>query len=143
MISKKIMLIFPKEISSKPFTSNLSKQYNLTFNIMSAQIFPRQEGRLILELSGEENDFENGINYLKTNGISIQFIEDNITIDYDKCYHCGFCLPVCPTNALMIKDKKTMKIELNKSDCIACGYCVKVCPVKAIELYGFELNFKS
>lgn len=137
MISKKIMLRFPKENSNKPFTSTLSRQYNLTFNIMSAQIFPRQEGHLIIELSGDDKYFEQGIDYLKENGVSIQFIEESITIDYGKCYHCGFCLPVCPTNALLIKDRNTMKIELHKGECIACGYCVKACPVKAIELSEF------
>ncbi len=137
MISKKIILRFPKENSNKPFTSTLSRQYNLTFNIMSAEIFPRQEGRLIIELSGDDRDFEQGIDYLKENGVSIQFIEESITIDYNKCYHCGFCLPVCPTNALLIEDRNTMKVELHKEECIACRYCVKVCPVKAIELSEF------
>ncbi len=137
MISKKIMLRFPKETSDKPFTSDLSRKYNLQFNIMSAEIFPRKEGHLIIELSGNENDFENGINYLKNNGVNIQFIEESITLDENRCYHCGFCLPVCPTDALIIKDKNTMKIELNKKECIACGHCVKVCPVKAIELSEF------
>ncbi len=137
MISKKIMLRFPKEISDKPLTSNLPRKYDLTFNIMSAQIFPRKEGYLIIELSGDEKNFEDGIDYLKKNGVQIQFIEDSITRDENRCYHCGFCLPVCPTKALVIEDKKTMRVELHKENCIACGYCVKVCPVKAIKLSEF------
>ncbi len=137
MISKKIMLKFPKEISDKPFASDLSRKFDLIFNIMSAQIFPRKEGHLIIELIGDEENFESGINYLKDNGVEIQFIEDSIIRDEQKCYHCGFCLPVCPTKALIIEDRTTMKVELHKENCIACGYCVKVCPVKAIELSEF------
>ncbi len=137
MLSKKVALRFPKEIAGKPLTSNLVREFNLTFNIMSAQIFPRKEGRLILEIAGEEEDFNRGIEYLRRNGVELQFIEETIDRDEEKCYHCGFCLPVCPTDALVIEDRHTMRVELYKDRCIACGYCVKVCPVKAIELSEF------
>ncbi len=134
MVSKKVVLKFPKEIASKPLTSDLARKFNLTFNIMSAQIFPRKEGKLILEISGEEPDFEKGIKYLKDNGVDLQFIEETILRDEERCYHCGFCLPVCPTDALTIDDRSTMRVELHKDRCIACGYCVRVCPVGAIKL---------
>ena len=137
MLSKKVVLKFPREIAGKPLTSDLARKFNLTFNIMSAQIFPRKEGKLILEISGEDSDFEKGIEYLKENGVDLHFIEESINRDEQKCYHCGFCLPVCPTDALTIDDRSTMKVELYKDRCIACGYCVRVCPVKAIELSEF------
>ncbi len=137
MISKKIMLKFNKATSNQPIISNLAKTYNLTFNIMSAQIFPRKEGFVIFELTGNETDFQKGTQYLKDNGINIQLIEESIIRDDDKCYHCGFCVAVCPTEALIIDDKKTMKVNLHKDRCIACGYCVGVCPVKAIKLSEF------
>ena len=134
MISKKVVLRFPEEIAEKPLVSDICKKFNLTFNIMRANIFPRKEGILTLEISGEDNSFYNGIQYLKDNGVSISFVEESINRDESKCYHCGFCVAVCPTEALTITDRKTMRVDLFKDKCIACGYCVKVCPVKAMSL---------
>lgn len=134
MISKKVVLRFPEEIADKPLISDICKKFDLTFNIMRANIFPRKEGILTLEISGERNSFDNGIKYLEENGVSINFVEESINRDENRCYHCGFCVAVCPTEALTIIDKSTMKVDLFKDRCIACGYCVKVCPVKAMSL---------
>ncbi len=134
MISKKVVLRFPEEIAEKPLVSDICKKFDLTFNIMRANIFPRKEGILTLEISGEKASFTSGIQYLKDNGVSISFVEESINRDENKCYHCGFCVAVCPTEALTIIDRKTMKVDLFKDRCIACGYCVRVCPAKAMSL---------
>ncbi|AEA33141.1 NIL domain-containing protein [Hippea maritima] len=134
MISKKIVLRFPKDIADKPLISDICKKYDLTFNIMKANIFPRKEGVLTLEISGEDKAFYKGIDYLKQNGVELTFVEESIKRNEEKCYHCGFCVAVCPTQALTINDRKTMRVDLYKDRCIACGYCVKVCPVKAMNL---------
>ncbi len=134
MVSKKVVLRFPEEIADRPLVSSICKKFDLTFNIMRANIFPRKEGVLTLEISGDQESFNKGIKYLKDNGVSINFVEESINRDDNKCYHCGFCVAVCPTEALTIIDKKTMRVDLFKDRCIACGYCVKVCPVKAMSL---------
>ncbi len=134
MVSKKVVLRFPEEIADKPLVSDICKKFNLTFNIMRANIFPRKEGILTLEIVGEKQLFDKGIEYLKENGVSINFVEESINRDENRCYHCGFCVAVCPTEALTIIDRSSMRVELFKDRCIACGYCVKVCPVKAMSL---------
>lgn len=40
------------------------------------------------------------------------------------CAHCGTCVEVCPTGALMKKDGKTV-YDINK--CVDCDSCIKVC----------------
>ena len=137
MISKKIVLKFSKELSNKPILHDVSKKYDLTFNIMYAKIFPRKEGFLVLEISGNDNNFQKGIEYIVSNGVNVQFIEENIFRDEDRCYHCGFCVAACPTDAFTIDDRSTMKVELYKERCIACGLCVKACPTKAVKLSEF------
>ncbi len=137
MISKKIVLKFPKESSNKPIVHNVSKKYDLTFNIMYARIFPRKEGFLVLEISGNDNNFQKGMEYIRSNGVDVQFIEENIFRDETLCYHCGFCIAACPTNAFVIDNRATMKVELHKERCIACGLCVKACPTKAVKLSEF------
>lgn len=45
------------------------------------------------------------------------------------CTGCGKCLKVCPTQAIRIKDGKTLHLVDN---CIGCGECIRVCPHSCI-----------
>ena len=44
MYSKTLSLRFPKKIVDEPIVVNLVRDYNLTFNILKATIYPRKEG---------------------------------------------------------------------------------------------------
>jgi ferredoxin len=52
-----------------------------------------------------------------------------ITIDKDKCCHCGLCVGVCPPDAIWLRE---VVIEVNEA-CTDCGLCVRGCPVGAID----------
>ena len=45
-----VHLTFPPTISGAPLVCNLTRLFDLDFNISTAQITPRQEGFLTLEL---------------------------------------------------------------------------------------------
>ena len=53
MHSRTLVLRFSKEIVDQPIITNLVRDYGLTFNILKAQIFPRKEGMLVMELQGQ------------------------------------------------------------------------------------------
>jgi len=51
-----------------------------------------------------------------------------ITVNIDKCGHCGACVAVCPTNSIEL-----VEACLRISDaCTTCATCVSVCPVGAL-----------
>ena len=50
----------------------------------------------------------------------------------DKCKQCGLCWPVCPDDAIPVKDGE--RKDFNYDACKGCGVCAKVCPFKAIEM---------
>ncbi|MDD5922681.1 MAG: 4Fe-4S binding protein [Eubacteriales bacterium] len=64
---------------------------------------------------------------------------NKVTIDFERCKECGYCIHFCPKGAL------TKGTEINKHSyfppvfdaekCIACGTCARVCPDTAIEVY--------
>jgi len=135
MAARKIVLTFPKEKIDKPIVYKLIKEYNLVFNIMKASITPDQEGHLVLELSGENSEIEKGIKYLKEQGVSIQPLSKEIKVNWDKCTQCGACVSICPTDALYIKDRKTMEVAFDPEKCIACELCIRPCPPRAIEVH--------
>ncbi|MFC1563064.1 DUF362 domain-containing protein [candidate division KSB1 bacterium] len=46
-----------------------------------------------------------------------------------KCTGCGICHKMCPTDAIIMKDKKAVIIE---EKCISCGECIAICRYDAI-----------
>ena len=78
MHSRMLVLRFSKDIVDKPIITNLVRDYNLTFNILKAQIFPRKEGMLVMELQGSRRDFEKGIKYLEKVGVSVEPVDQGI-----------------------------------------------------------------
>ncbi|SPF43761.1 4Fe-4S ferredoxin, iron-sulfur binding domain protein [Syntrophobacter sp. SbD1] len=131
MHSRRLVLRFPKEIVDQPIIINLVRDYNLDFNILKAQIFPRKEGLLVLELRGSADDFDSGVLYLEKAGVQVEPVGQGIRRNEDKCYHCGSCTAVCPTGALHVK-RPEMEIEFESDRCSACELCVKTCPVRAM-----------
>lgn len=131
MVSKRIVLTFPHKLLDKPIVYKLVKNFDLVFNILQARITPKEEGLLILELTGKKENYAKGIKYLTELGVNIQPLSKDVTRDDARCTHCGACVTVCPTEALYI-DKKTMQVIFDSDKCIACELCVKACPPRAM-----------
>ena len=134
MISKKIVLHFPHRLVDQPIIYRLIKEYGLRFNILKASVIPDKEGLLVLELSGEQENYDRGIKYLTKTGVKIQSLSQNVLRDEDRCTHCGACVTICPTIAFEI-DKTSRRVDFINEKCIACGLCIKACPPRAMELH--------
>jgi ferredoxin len=130
---KRLVLKFPKQLLDRPIVYHLVKDYDLVVNILKAHVAPDEEGILVIEISGSEQNYRSGIEFLKKTGIITQQLDKDITLDEKKCSSCGVCVPLCPVDALEI-DKKTFEVKFNKEKCIACELCIQVCPTKAIKL---------
>ncbi len=130
---KIIYLSFPPGRSSQPLVCNLARNFNLTFNILKAQITPRQEGFMTLEISGDEENFHKGSEYLKEQGVRVTPVAQKITRNEESCMHCGMCTSLCPTRALAV-NAATRCVDFDAEKCSACGMCVRVCPVRAMEV---------
>ncbi len=133
MISKRIVLHFPHRLVDQPIVYRLVKEYNLKFNILKAYVTPQEEGLMVLELSGKNADYDRGIKYLSSCGVKIQPLSQDVIRNEVKCTHCGVCVPICPTGALVM-DSLTRKVQFYDNKCIACELCVKVCPTRAMEV---------
>ncbi len=132
-IAKKVILKFPKHTWDKPIIYMLHSKHNLMFNILKAKITPNEEGLMVLELIGEEGDFNRGVEFLKETGVGVRFLAADIERDEELCTHCGACTAVCPTEALAL-DKETMMVVFDKEKCVGCELCVPACPFKALHI---------
>lgn len=131
-VSKRIVLYFTKSNWDKPIVYRLAKDFDLMFNILKAQVLPRQESYMVMELSGSSGEYRRGIQYLKDSGVTVKLVEKDIHRDEESCYHCGACISVCPTHAL-VTERETMQILFENKLCSGCGLCIPICPSRAMQ----------
>jgi ferredoxin len=133
-VSKRIVLHFPRRIVERAIVCRLAKDYDLEFNILKAFVTPEEEGLLVLELSGEQKEYDRGIKYLTETGVRIESLSQNFIRNEERCTHCGACVTVCPSGAFEV-DPKTRLVSFDDEKCVACGLCIKACPPRAMEVH--------
>ena len=133
-VSRRIVLRFPHRLVERPIIYRLVKDYDLEFNILKASITPEEEGLLILELKGEQKEYDKGVNFLIKAGVKIQSLSQDVIRNEDRCTSCGACVTVCPAGAFKL-DPKTRYVKFDNEKCIACGLCIPACPPRAMEVH--------
>ncbi len=133
MYSKILKLHFSQEIAHNPIVCHLVKDYDLIFNILNAEVLPRKEGVLVLELSGEKKNFKKGVKFLKDQGVMVKTASQEIRRVENRCTHCGACTAVCPTAALYVV-RPEMTVAFDQSKCSVCELCVPACPTRAMKI---------
>lgn len=131
MATRKLLLNFPSSKTEKPILYHMVKDYNLIINIFRAKITPEDEGFIVLEVSGNEEDIEGSIAFIEENKVGVNRSGKGLQRDQDKCVHCGNCLTHCPTNSLYISNPATREVGFDEKLCIECLNCVKNCPYNA------------
>jgi len=132
MASRNVLLIFKSNIMYKPVIYRLAKDFDLVFNILEAKILPRREGRILLELRGEEDVIEKGVKFLEDHDVVVELLADKVWREEELCVQCGACTGLCPTGALVIFPPE-MRVGFDVEKCVACGMCGLVCPFGAMK----------
>ena len=140
MYAKILILRFSEAEAKKPIVCFLARDYDLTFNILNATILPRQEGILVLELSGSRKNFKEGVSYLRSQGVHVQYASQEVKRDNTRCTHCGACTAVCPTEALYI-ERPQMRVHFDEKRCSVCELCIPACPARAMEVRPIKQKF--
>jgi len=133
-VKRRVVLHFPRSLLDKPIVYRLIRDYDLVLNILRADVTPREQGLLVLELSGKEEAYNQATEYLAELDVSVQFLEQDVTRDELKCTHCGACTAVCPTGSLTL-DRETMQVLFDPAQCVACERCIPACPTNAMEVH--------
>ena len=133
MKKKRIVLHFPHKLIDKPIAYHLVKDYDLVFNILQAKITPNEKGLMVLELSGCDKGYAQGIKFLQQQGIKVETLSKNVRRNDKRCTQCGVCVGVCPTGALYV-NRENMEVIFDIEKCIACELCVPACPPRAMEV---------
>lgn len=132
-MKKRYFLTFPTYSVTEPVIYNLVKKFDIPVSILKADINPGKEGNLLVEMSGEHESLEAGIQYLKSQDIRCVSVLKRVKWNKEICIHCGACTAVCFSEALVI-DKKNWKVKFFAENCVACGLCIKACPLRLFEM---------
>ena len=133
MQKKRVVLSFPPQMIDQAVTYKLIKDFDLMINILRARITPKEQGRLVVEITGKKPALDAGINYLKEVGVEIQPLAQDVKWHEDRCVHCTACVSICPPKALEL-DRTKMDVSFKKDKCFACELCLPVCPYQAMEI---------
>ena len=134
-VKKRLVLRFPADRVNEPITYILIKEYDVSINILNADITHGKEGNLLIEMSGEAGKLDKALEYLNDKNVDVSPVVKTILFKENACIHCGACASVCFPGALTIKDS-TRKLKFSPERCVACELCIKACPLQL-----FELNF--
>jgi L-aspartate semialdehyde sulfurtransferase ferredoxin len=133
MASKRLVLNFPPHLIDQPVTFELVRKYNLKINILRARITPREQGRLVIEVSGSKKELEAGLNFLGEMNVQVDSLAQDVRYHEERCIECSACTSVCPTGALSVA-RPEMRVSFNREKCIACELCVPACPYQVMEI---------
>jgi len=133
MKQMKLVFIFPENIVEEPVTYNLISEYGVRVNILRASIDPGKQGQMVVELSGEEIQISQGLNYLENVGVRVTPLGQNIQRLEDRCTSCTSCIPHCPTQALDV-DRESWNVTFDPEKCIVCFSCLETCIYNAMSV---------
>jgi ferredoxin len=126
-LTKKLVLFFPRYDCEKPIIYHLVKDHNLIVNVYRAKVTPEEEGYLVLDVTGTEQDIDKAMEFIKTCNVMVNNSGKGVTWDEHRCTHCGQCV----THALHIADAATRRVAFEEGECIECLACIRVCPFNA------------
>ena len=129
-----ISMQYPPALVDAPVIYQLSQKFSIKFSILRA-VVESEFAQLTLEITGKPGDLQQGLEYLRGQGITVS-LNPNIIIDTDNCICCGACTTVCPSLALFIN--KDAGLEFEESRCINCQQCIGACPLRMIKSNPFD-----
>jgi ferredoxin len=133
MISKRFVLTFPPSSTGDPVTFNLIRKFDITVNIVKADISPGKIGHLVMEMTGPAKVLKEGMAYIKQQNVDCVPIDKKIYYNEDLCIHCGACTAVCFAGALTMK-RQTAELSFDAEKCVVCELCLTSCPLKLFSI---------
>lgn len=137
MKSIKVLLQYPIAETNSPVIWMFATKYNVWFSILQADVQPGQGGRLILDLTGEEESLAEALDYARSVNVSVSILSKSVEWDEDLCVHCGTCTAACPTKALTI-NQDSAELCFDNERCVVCELCTRVCTTGAMKVAFYK-----
>ncbi|MEW6676098.1 MAG: NIL domain-containing protein [Nitrospirota bacterium] len=76
-MKRRIKLTFPQHLIKEPVIFTMAKKYDVMPNIRRARV-TETVGEMVLELEGEDENLEKGIQSLKDQGVDVELVEGDV-----------------------------------------------------------------
>jgi NAD-dependent dihydropyrimidine dehydrogenase PreA subunit len=128
----RVVLSFPPSRVEDPVIYHLIKDHGLMVNILRATIDPGKQGRMVVEMSGEETEVSAGLNYLEGMEVKVEPLAEEIMHlqERHELYRLRASLP---DRALDV-NRRNWFVSYDSSKCVVCLSCIEACPYKAMEI---------
>ncbi len=77
MARRRLKLIFGTALVTEPVIYQLGKQFAIVTNIRRADV-TRDQGWVLLEITGEPDELERGVEYLESRGVKVEPAEGDV-----------------------------------------------------------------
>jgi hypothetical protein len=77
MARRRLKLIFGPALVTEPVIYQLGKQFAIVTNIRRADV-TRDQGWVLLEITGEPDELERGVDYLESRGVKVEPAEGDV-----------------------------------------------------------------
>jgi len=132
--SRQNVLCFVKKLADMSIIFDVVNRYTLYITPLEAAMIQHIEALLLAECLGAQGDLEAVHTHPRHVGVKIQSFKGHVSRDEGKCTQCSACTVHCPSQALHIKDRRTMVVEFEKERCIQCEACIRLCPFGAMSI---------
>ena len=76
-MKKRVKLTFPQDLIKEPVIFTMARKFDLIPNIRRARV-TETVGEMILEVEGEDENVDKGIEALKQQGVDVELVEGDI-----------------------------------------------------------------
>lgn len=76
-MKKRVKLTFPQDLIKEPVIFNMARKFDVIPNIRRARV-TETVGEMILEVEGEDENVDKGIEALKQQGVNVELVEGDI-----------------------------------------------------------------
>lgn len=76
-MTKRVKLTFPQKLIKEPVIFRMAKDFDVMPNIRRARV-TETVGEMVLELEGTEENLDKGIETLRAQGVSVEFVEGDM-----------------------------------------------------------------
>ena len=76
-VKRKVYLTFPKSLIKEPVVYNVGKKFKVVTNIRTASVTDEM-GIVALEITGEEEECQKAVEYLRETGVRVDPIEMDV-----------------------------------------------------------------
>lgn len=73
----RVKLTFPQDLIQEPIIFTMAKKYDIIPNIRRARI-TETIGEMVLEIDGDDEKVNSGIEFLKKQGVDVELVEGDI-----------------------------------------------------------------